>query len=117
MRSWTAGLNFASGQFCLLQRLNESCVNEGEGDLTALTSFALSSRAKAASWTSGMMSISPSVSARSTASLVPYLIHWISSNFGFVPRKFGLRVIRMMRPRSNALTTYGPLPTIGGFGL
>ena len=64
-----------------------------------------------------MMSISPSVSARSTASLLPYLIHWISSNSGFSPRKYWLRVIRMRRPRSNAVTMYGPLPTSGSGGL
>ena len=79
-------------------------MKEGEVDLTALTFFAFCRRAKLASWTSGTRSISPSVSARSTASLLPYLIHWISSNAGFSPRKFGLRVIRMMRPRSNSLT-------------
>ena len=105
MTSWTAGLNFASGQFFLLQRLNASCVNDGEAELTALTFLAFSRRAKLASATSGTMSISPSVSARSTASVLPYLIHWISSNFGFSPRKFGLRVMRMMRPRLNSVTT------------
>ena len=105
LTSWTAGLNFASGQFCSLQRLNVSCVKEGEVELTASTSGAFFRRAKVACWTSGTRSISPSVSARSTASSLPYLIHCTSSNAGFSPRKFGLRVIRMRRPRSIALTT------------
>ena len=64
------------------------------------------------------MSISPSFSARSTASSVPYLMNWISSNTGFSPRT--LRVAApcvMMRPRSNSVTMYGPLPTIGSGGL
>ena len=73
--------------------------------MTALTFFASCRRAKLASATSGMTSISPSVSARSTASMLPYLIHWISSNAPLSPRKFGLRVMRMMRPRVNSLTT------------
>src|ERR1700712_689574 len=96
VRSWTPGLNFASGQFRLLQRLNASCVNDGDEAFTALMFLALASLANAADWTFGTMSTSPSVSARSTASAVPYLIHWISSNFGLGPRKYRLRVIRMM---------------------
>ena len=62
------------------------------------------------------MSTSPSVSARSTASALPYLIHCSSSNAGCLPRKFGLRSIRTSRLESNSVTMYGPLPTIGGFG-
>jgi hypothetical protein len=54
-------------------------VKDGDGELTASTSAASSSRAKLAASTSGTMSTSPSVSARSTASALPYLIHWISS--------------------------------------
>ena len=62
-------------------------------------------------------SISPSVSARSTASSLPYLMNCSSSNFGLGPRKFGFGSIRMIRLRLNSVTTYGPLPTIGICGL
>ena len=62
------------------------------------------------------MSISPSCSARSTASWLPYLMNWISSKAGSAPRKFGLRSIRMIRPRSYSVTMYGPLPTSGSSG-
>ena len=63
------------------------------------------------------MSTSPSCRARSTASWLPYLMNWISSNAGSGPRKFGLRSILMIFPRSNSVTTYGPLPTSGSSGL
>src|SRR6476646_7325592 len=98
------------------QRLNASWVNDGDGALIPLMFCVLLRRAKLLCSTSGMRSISPSESARSTASLLPYLIHWTSSKAGFFPVKLGLRVIRMIRPWLNSETTYGPLPTIGGVG-
>ena len=44
VRSWIAGLNFASGQCLRGQRLNASSVNDGDGDLTVLMFFVLLSR-------------------------------------------------------------------------
>ena len=109
-------MNFASGQILRGHRLKASSVNDGDGDFTALTFFVLPSRSNVASCTSVTRSTSPSVSARSTASALPYLIHWISSNFGFGPRNSLLRSIRTIRLESNSVTTYGPLPTIGIVG-
>src|SRR5215212_3509211 len=115
--SCTAGLYFASGQFCLEQLLNDSSVNEGDGACTVLTFLALPRRANELACTSRTRSISPSCSARSTASVLPYLMIWIWSNFGFCPRQFGLRSIVTMRPCWNFVATYGPEPTSGIFGL
>src|SRR3954451_1740186 len=112
-----AGLNFASGQFCFEHRLNASSVKEGEGALIVLMPFAFPRRSNVAYCTSVTMSISPTDSARSTASSLPYLMYWISSNFGAGPRKFGLRVSRMIRLRLNSVVMYGPLPPIGTDGL
>ena len=69
--SWTAGLNFASGQFSSEQRLNASSVNEYVGAFTVSIPSCSLRRLNVAGWTSGMKSISPSVSARSTASSLP----------------------------------------------
>ena len=91
-------------------------MNDGDGLLTASMLSELPSFSKLEACASGMLSISPSRSARSTASMVPYLMNWISSNTGFLPRKFSLRSMRTRRPRSNSVTTYGPLPTIGRGG-
>ena len=91
-------------------------MNDGDGDLTVLMFSVFPSRSKVAGWTSVIMSTSPRVSARSTASVLPYLIHWSSSKAGGSPRKFGLRSIRTSRLESNSVTMYGPLPTIGSFG-
>ena len=115
--SWIAGLNFASGQFSFEQRLNASSVNDGDAALIVLMFLVLASRSNVAGWTSAITSISPRVSARSTASLLPYLIHCSWSNFGLGPRNSGFGSIRMIRLRLNSVTTYGPLPTIGICGL
>src|SRR3954454_20634409 len=115
--SCTAGLYFASGQFCFEQLLNESSVNEGEDALTVLMFLTLPRRANEDAWTSRTKSISPSCSARSTASLLPYLMIWIWSNLGLVPRQFGLRSSVTFRPCLKLVTTYGPEPTSGICGL
>ena len=116
VRSCTAGLYFASGHLARGHMLNASSVNDGDGALTVSMFSVLPSRSKFAGLTSGIMSISPSVSARSTASELPYLIHCNSSKAGFLPRQFGLRSMRTSVLESNSVTMYGPLPTIGGFG-
>src|SRR4051812_23726418 len=115
--SCTAGLNLASGQFCFEQLLNESSVNEGDGACTVLMFLTLPRRANEDAWTSRTKSISPSWSARSTGSVLPYLMIWIWSNFGLGPRQYGLRSMVTMRPWVNFVTTYGPEPTSGIFGL
>ena len=93
-----------------------SWVNDGDGARSVLMLSASPSFPKLAAWASGIMSISPSRSARSTASIVPYLMNWISSKTGFLPRKFGLRLRVTIRPRSNFVTIQGPLPTSGSGG-
>ena len=62
-------------------------------------------RAKLFGLTSTTASTSPSWSARSTASWVPYLTYWISSKFGASPRNCGFRSMRRMRPFSYSVTT------------
>src|SRR3954463_10870188 len=102
--SCTAGLNFASGQFCFEQLLNESSVNEGDGACTVLTFLTLPRRANEDACTSRTKSISPSCNARSTASVLPYLMIWIRSNLGLVPRQLGLRSSVTLRPCRKLVT-------------
>ena len=116
-RSCTPGLNFASGQFAFEQRLKASWVNEGEGARTGSMLSAFSSWLKLGRLDLHRSpSISPSFSALTTASVVPYLMNWISSYLGLSPRQFGFRSIFTMRPCVNSVTMYGPLPTSGSFG-
>ena len=61
-------------------------------------------RSKVVGCTSVMTSTSPRVSARSAASSVPYLMYWISSKFGALPRHSGFRSMRTIRLRSNSVT-------------